>query len=154
MSTESTRPATPPQDDEHARGFELLARVPYGRVATSMRALPFLAAARHVVSDGRLLLRMHRGWGYHRSCVGSVVAYGADNLGAERPGDDGQWSVQCVGTCERVEPTPADLARFGPAPLHADGDVYDPVYLRVDPHFLTVHRLTGGSAQAPPPEEA
>ncbi|QNS05329.1 pyridoxamine 5'-phosphate oxidase family protein [Streptomyces xanthii] len=132
---------------EHDRGFELLARVDYGRVATSMRALPFLAAARHVVSDGGLLLRMHRGYGYHLACVGSVVAYGADNLGAERPEDEGQWSVQCVGTCARAEPTPAELERFGAAPHSADGDPYDAVYLRVAPQFVTVHELRGGSAR-------
>ncbi|MFD7294287.1 pyridoxamine 5'-phosphate oxidase family protein [Streptomyces sp. NPDC059897] len=134
-----------PQDQD--RAFELLARVPYGRVATSMRALPFLAAARHVVADGRLLLRMHRGFGYHEACIGSVVAYGADNLGQERPGDEGQWSVQCVGTCEQIEPTAAELELFGPTPRTADGEPFDPVHLRVAPQFMTVHELRGGSAQ-------
>ncbi|MGY0017421.1 pyridoxamine 5'-phosphate oxidase family protein [Streptomyces sp. cg35] len=141
-----------PQDQE--RGFELLARVNYGRVATSMRALPFLASARHVVANGRLLLRLHRGYGYHLACVGSVVAYGADNLGnpAAGPttGDDGQWSVQCVGTCEQVEPTTAELELFGPTPHFADDELFDPVYLRVDPQFVTVHELRGGSAQRAP----
>ncbi|WP_394432258.1 pyridoxamine 5'-phosphate oxidase family protein [Streptomyces sp. SGAir0957] len=138
MPPETTRP----HDSE--RGFELLARVNYGRVATSMRALPFLAAARHIVADGRLLLRLHRGYGYHQACVGSVVAYGADNLG---PGDSGsQWSVQCVGTCAQVEPSTADLELFGPAPHFADDELFDPVYLRVDPQFVTVHELRGGSA--------
>ncbi|MZD06389.1 pyridoxamine 5'-phosphate oxidase family protein [Streptomyces sp. SID5785] len=143
-------PTSTPIQQDHERGFDLLARVRYGRVATSMRALPFLAAARHVVSDGRLLLRMHRGYGYHQACVGSVVAYGADNLGVERPDEPGQWSVQCVGTCEQIEPTPAELELFGPTPLFADGDLFDPVYLRVDPQFLTVHELEGGSAAQRP----
>ena len=44
-------------EDLHA--IELLRRVPYGRVATSMRALPFLALARHIVVDGDVMLRMH-----------------------------------------------------------------------------------------------
>ncbi|MCX3063860.1 pyridoxamine 5'-phosphate oxidase family protein [Streptomyces beihaiensis] len=136
-------------DTEHdlRRGFELLARVPYGRVATSMRALPFLASARHAVADGRLLLRMHRGYGYHLACVGSVVAYGADNLCAPAPGDVGQWSVQCVGVCELVEPTTAELELFGSAPHFADGELFDPVYLRVAPQLMTVHELRGGSAE-------
>ncbi|WP_327670948.1 MULTISPECIES: pyridoxamine 5'-phosphate oxidase family protein [unclassified Streptomyces] len=145
-------PPKPPQKAAAGRqdrdlAFELLARVPYGRVATSMRALPFLASARHIVADGRLLLRMHRGLGYHEACIGSVVAYGADNLGQERPEDAGQWSVQCVGTCEQVEPTTADLELFGPAPHDADGEPFDPVYLHVAPQFVTVHELRGGSAQ-------
>ncbi|MET9498269.1 pyridoxamine 5'-phosphate oxidase family protein [Streptomyces sp. NPDC006552] len=144
---------TQPQDIE--RGFELLARVNYGRVATSMRALPFLAAARHIVADGRLLLRLHRGYGYHLACVGGVVAYGADNLADPAPnaagGDEGQWSVQCVGTCEQVEPATTELELFGPAPHFADGELFDPVYLRVHPQFVTVHELRGGSARTPRP---
>ncbi|MCQ4210035.1 MULTISPECIES: pyridoxamine 5'-phosphate oxidase family protein [Streptomyces] len=143
MPTDTPSGTQPDQD----RGFELLARVPYGRVATSMRALPFLASARHVVAGGRLLLRMHRGYGYHQACIGSVVAYGADNLGVEGPEDVGQWSVQCVGTCEQVEPSTAELELFGPAPHFADGELFDPVYLRVAPQFVTVHELRGGSAQ-------
>jgi hypothetical protein len=135
----------PPRPDRDL-AFELLARVPYGRVATSMRALPFLASARHIVTGGRLLLRMHRGFGYHEACIGSVVAYGADNLGQERPEDAGQWSVQCVGTCEQVEPTTADLELFGPAPHYADGEPFAPVYLHVAPQFVTVHELRGGSS--------
>ncbi|MEV5606919.1 pyridoxamine 5'-phosphate oxidase family protein [Streptomyces sp. NPDC052225] len=142
------------QPDDLQRGFELLARVNYGRVATSMRALPFLASARHIVADGRLLLRLHRGYGYHVACIGSVVAYGADNLGGEDPGADGQWSVQCVGTCEQIEPTTAELELFGPAPHFADGDLFDPVYLRVAPQFMTVHELRGGSARVVPLDRA
>ncbi|MET8474170.1 pyridoxamine 5'-phosphate oxidase family protein [Streptomyces sp. NPDC006422] len=132
-----------PQDT--ARAFELLASVSHGRVATSMRALPFLAAARHVVADGRLLLRLHRGFGYHEACIGGVVAYGADNLDRPTgPGDGVRWSVQCVGMCERIEPTPAELALFGPAPRTADGEPFDPVHLHVAPQFVTVHELRGG----------
>ncbi|MEV3852757.1 pyridoxamine 5'-phosphate oxidase family protein [Streptomyces sp. NPDC050095] len=147
--------ASPMQPQDLERGFELLARVPYGRVATSMRALPFLASARHIVADGRLLLRMHRGYGYHLACVGSVVAYGADNLGEASPSSsssssEGQWSVQCVGTCEQIEPTTAELELFGPTPHYADGELFDPVYLRVDPQFVTVHELRGGSAPRRP----
>ncbi|MFJ8823910.1 pyridoxamine 5'-phosphate oxidase family protein [Streptomyces sp. NPDC102467] len=146
-------PSETQQSQDPERGFELLARVNYGRVATSMRALPFLASARHIVVDGRLVLRLHRGYGYHLACVGSVVAYGADNLGNPAPGDaerDDQWSVQCVGTCEQVEPTTAELELFGPAPHFADDELFDPVYLRVDPQFVTVHELRGGSAQRAP----
>ncbi|MFF1441011.1 response regulator [Streptomyces sp. NPDC058295] len=41
-----------------------IAGTEYGRVAAGPRAMPFLASARHIVTDGRLLLRMHRGHGY------------------------------------------------------------------------------------------
>ncbi|MEU9308063.1 pyridoxamine 5'-phosphate oxidase family protein [Streptomyces sp. NPDC048256] len=136
-----------PTDERLA--VDLLARTEYGRVAASLRAMPFLAGARHIVVDGRLLLRMHRGHGYPRACVGHVVAYGSDNLNRARPGCvegrwsvvGGRWSVETVGKCAAVEPTAAELELFGPAPRSVDGGVpFDPVYLRVTPQFVTVDR--------------
>ncbi|MFI1925583.1 MULTISPECIES: pyridoxamine 5'-phosphate oxidase family protein [unclassified Streptomyces] len=127
---------------DERRAVDLLARTEYGRVAASLRAMPFLACARHIVVDGRLLLRMHRGHGYHRACVGHVVAYGSDNLNRARPGcAEGRWSVEIVGKCAAVEPTAAELELFGPAPRSVEGGVpFDPVYLRVIPQFVTVDR--------------
>ncbi len=125
-----------PSDEQLAVG--LLGRTPYGRAATSMRALPFLAFARHIVSDGRVLLRMPGSWGYHRVCAGSVVAYGADNLTSARPGES-LWTVQVVGRCETHVPSAAELERFGPTPRQVDGRPYEPAYLSVEPRFGTVH---------------
>ncbi|MFR0358814.1 pyridoxamine 5'-phosphate oxidase family protein [Streptomyces sediminimaris] len=116
----------------------LLARTDYGRVATSVRALPFLAFARHIVADGRVLLRLPRSWGCHRACAGNVVAYGSDNLGSAEPGE-GLWSVQIVGACTAYEPTAAESERFGAAPGLVDGVPYEPVHLRIEPQFGTVH---------------
>jgi len=114
----------------------LLARTDHGRVATTLRALPFLALAGHIVQDGRLLLRMPRSHGYHHACVGSVVAYGADNLDSAGPGEE-LWSVQVIGTCEPHEPTADQVERFGPA-----RDAM--VYLRIEPRLGTVHSVDGG----------
>lgn len=121
---------------------DLLARTDHGRVATSVRALPFLACARHIVADGRILIRMPGSLGHHRACAGSVVAYGSDNLGSARPGE-ALWSVQVVGACTAYEPTAAEIARFGPAPERVDGEPYEPVYLSVAPQFGTVHSTDG-----------
>ncbi|MEU5578544.1 pyridoxamine 5'-phosphate oxidase family protein [Streptomyces huasconensis] len=133
----------PTSSADQQLAFELLRRADYGRVVASMRALPFLAVARHIVVGGQILLRMHKGYGYHQACVGSVVAYGADNLdGASAR--DGQWTVQCVGLCEAVEPTNAELELFGPSPHFADGELFDPVYLRIEPQVTTVHTLHTG----------
>lgn len=127
---------TDEQDEQHAA--DLLGRVEHGRVATSMRALPLLASARHIVVDGRVLLRLHKGHGYHRACAGGVVAYGADVPSARSLRS---WSVQVVGECAAVEPTAAELDRFGPAPRSVDGVPFDPVYLLVEPQFATVHSM-------------
>ncbi|WMX46143.1 pyridoxamine 5'-phosphate oxidase family protein [Streptomyces roseicoloratus] len=123
-------------EEKHA--IELLNRVSYGRLATSMRAMPFVAPARHIVADGAVLVRLHRGLGYHRACNGSVVAYGADNLTS---GAENLWSVQFTGTAAIVEPTEEQLAAFGRAPRSVDGEAYEPVYLRIEPQFVTVHLL-------------
>ncbi|RPK94156.1 pyridoxamine 5'-phosphate oxidase family protein [Streptomyces sp. ADI98-10] len=127
---------------ERTEPIELLGRVPYGRLATSMRALPFLAVARHIVSDGRILLRMHSGFGHHEACNGSVVAYGADNYDDAASGDGGSlWSVQFTGPAEIVHLCPEQEELFGAAPVSVDGEPYAPAYLRVDPHFVTEHTL-------------
>ncbi|MFE6482138.1 pyridoxamine 5'-phosphate oxidase family protein [Streptomyces sp. NPDC057757] len=122
---------------------ELIARTDYGRVATSLHALPFLALTRHIVADGRVLLRMARNFGYHQACAGSIVAYGTDNLSSARPGEE-LWSVQIVGRCVTVEPTGAQLERFGFPPRLVDGQPYEPVYLGIEPQLHTVHAMDRG----------
>lgn len=129
-----------PTDEQLA--VELITRTDHGRLAASVRAMPFLAFARHVVAEGHVLLRMHRGCGY-RACVGGVVAYGTDNLSSARPGE-ALWSVQIVGRCEAVEPTAAHQELFGPAPRLVDGEPFDPVYLGIEPRFATVHSTDDG----------
>ncbi|KIF04290.1 Lpp-LpqN domain-containing protein [Streptomyces sp. RSD-27] len=128
---------------EEMHAVALLRRVPYGRVATSMRALPFLAVARHIVVGGRIGLRMHAGSGHHHACNGSVVSYGADNFNS---GASWLWSVQVTGVAEFAEPTAAELELFGPGPHFVDGEVFDPVYLRIDPQLFSVHTLGPGNA--------
>ncbi|RSS37841.1 pyridoxamine 5'-phosphate oxidase family protein [Streptomyces sp. WAC08241] len=130
---------------DEIRALELLNRVPYGRVATSLRAMPFVAPARHIVVDGRVLLRMHEGLGYHEACDGSVVAYGADNFGS---GSEHIWTVQFSGTARVVEPTPRERAAFGPEPELVDGEPFAPVYMRIEPQFVTVHALDYASGTA------
>lgn len=135
------RPAARRRADEQL-ALGLIARTDYGRVATSLRAMPYLALARHIVVDGRVLLRMPLSCGYHLACAGSVVAYGTDNLSRARRGEN-LWSVQIVGRCEPVEPTAAELELFGPAPPLVDGVPYEPVYLGIEPQFADVNSTDG-----------
>ncbi|MFD4373602.1 pyridoxamine 5'-phosphate oxidase family protein [Streptomyces sp. NPDC058486] len=133
---------------EEIRAIELLGRASYGRVATSMRAMPFVAPARHIVSGGSVLIRMHEGLGYHQACNGSVVAYGADDLDPE---SGSLCSVQFTGTAEIVEPTAAELAAFGPEPVSVDGEPFVPVFMRIEPQFVTVHSIDYGPRAASAP---
>ncbi|AIA04628.1 pyridoxamine 5'-phosphate oxidase family protein [Streptomyces noursei] len=121
------------------RAIELLSSTPYGRVSASRRALPFTTVTRHVVVDGRVLLRLHRGYEYHRALDGSVVAYEADNVNS---GARDTWSVQFTGTARVIEPTPVERELFGRTPRLADGVPYDAVFLRIEPEFVTLHHLT------------
>ncbi|GHJ91906.1 hypothetical protein SNE510_14250 [Streptomyces sp. NE5-10] len=105
--------------------------------------MPFVAPARHIVSDGSVLIRMHEGLGYHQACSGSVVAYGADDLDPE---SGTLCSVQFTGTAEIVEPTDAELDAFGPEPLSVDGEPFVPVFMRIEPQFVTVHSIDYGPA--------
>ncbi|MCX5398348.1 pyridoxamine 5'-phosphate oxidase family protein [Streptomyces sp. NBC_00102] len=134
---------------EESQAIELLDRVPYGRLATSRRALPLLALARHIVCDGHLVLRMHGGLGHHEACDGSVVAYGADNLSTAAPGTRALWTVQLTATAELLEPTRVQRARFGALPAEVDGQAFDPVYLRLHPQFASVHTLDWNSSPHP-----
>ncbi|MDC7338041.1 pyridoxamine 5'-phosphate oxidase family protein [Streptomyces lydicus] len=122
------------------RAIELLGRIPYGRVSASRRALPFTTVTRHLVlDDGRLMLRLHRGYDYHRALDGSVVAYEADNVNS---GAADTWSVQFTGTARVTAPAAAERERFGATPRLADGEPFDPVFLRIEPEFVTLHWLT------------
>ncbi|MET8982512.1 pyridoxamine 5'-phosphate oxidase family protein [Streptomyces sp. NPDC004539] len=107
-------------DTRHA--LDLLARADHGQVAASLRALPFLATARHAVVADRLLLRL---CGHQSACAGQIVAYGT--------GTADHWSVQVVGPCEAAEPTPEERALV-PGDGHGE-----PVYVWVTPQYATVH---------------
>ncbi|MFF7726078.1 pyridoxamine 5'-phosphate oxidase family protein [Streptomyces sp. NPDC008001] len=132
---------------DRLRALELLDRAPYGRLSVSLRALPFVTVARHIVSGESVLLRLHGGFGYAQACDGNVVAYGADNLSDRREGDENVWTVQFVGTARLFTPSPEELARFGRPPRTADATPFHPEYLCIEPQFTTLHRLEGVPAR-------
>ncbi|ARZ69137.1 hypothetical protein SMD11_3504 [Streptomyces albireticuli] len=147
MLSAPTGLSTGHQDHDQYRALELLDRTPYGRVSVSMRALPFVTVARHIVSGRRVLLRLHGGFGYAQACDGNVVAYGADNLSGRPEGDETVWTVQFVGTARLFTPGPAELDRFGRPPRTADDSPFDPEYLCIEPQFITLHHLEGVPAR-------
>jgi hypothetical protein len=130
---------------EELHAVELLDRVPYGRLAAHLRAMPFLVPARRIVTDGRVLLRPHATSGHQRACCGSVVAYGADNLGS---GAAELWSVRFTGTAETARPTDEEPERLGPCPRRIDDQEFRPACPRIVPRFVTVHTM-GRSGEQP-----
>jgi hypothetical protein len=131
MSTDAL-PGVPAADSA-----ALLARVPFGRLAATRGAMPFVVPTRHVVAAGALLVRLHAGLGYHRSCHGAVVAYEAEG---DSPQEElSSWTVQCIGTARIVHPAD-DLGLFGPGPALVDGEPFVPVVLRIEPEISSVHR--------------
>src|SRR6188472_2905031 len=93
--------------------LDLLNHVSHGLLATSRRAMPFVAPARHIVVKGGVLLRIHAGVGYRDAPDGSVVAYGAGNFNS---GEEKRWAVQCTGIATAVRPTADELELLGPGP--------------------------------------
>lgn len=122
------------------RALDLFTAGTHGRLSMSLRALPFSALARHVVTGDGLLLRLHRGHGYHSACDGNVVAYGTDSIARDGHG----WAVQLVGTARLTRPADDELELLGRSPRLADGVPYEPAYLRLEPRFANVHTLGGG----------
>nr|WP_310724062.1 hypothetical protein [Streptomyces sp. N2A] len=50
--------------------------------------------------------------------------------------------MQFIGTARVTVPDSAERERFGRTPRLADGVPFDPVFLRVEPEFVTLHHLT------------
>ncbi|KPH99255.1 hypothetical protein OV450_5504 [Actinobacteria bacterium OV450] len=50
--------------------------------------------------------------------------------------------MQFTGTAQAVEPAAGKLELFAPVPHFTDA-VFDPVHMRIEPQFVTVHPLSG-----------
>ncbi|WP_069813482.1 pyridoxamine 5'-phosphate oxidase family protein [Streptomyces sp. TP-A0874] len=121
------------------RAIDLFDGTAYGLLSASMRALPFIAAAQHIVTPDGVLLRLHRGHGYHQACDGNVVAYATHG---PLPDTGELWSAQVVGTARVVErPGGQELDLLGAPPARIDEDPFDPVYLRIEPQIQIVHSI-------------
>ncbi|MEV0490973.1 hypothetical protein [Streptomyces atratus] len=64
----------------------------------------------------------------------------AIELNAAATGGD-LWSVRFTGPVEIAHPTAEQRERFGAAPREVSGEPFEPVHLRLAPHFVTVHTL-------------
>lgn len=72
--------------------LRLLTGAPHGRIVFTVRALPAIVPARHLVDDGMIVVRTH----VAADCVGAVVAYEADSI------NEDSWTVTVTGVARRV----------------------------------------------------
>jgi hypothetical protein len=75
--------------------LRLLGLAPIGRIVYTVRALPAIVPACHLVDSGMVVVRTHIG----SECTGAVVAYQADAIDPiERVG----WTVTVTGVARRI----------------------------------------------------
>ena len=133
----------PSHDHRQLReALDLLPLVPFGRAAVSLRALPYVLPARHLVQGNHLLLRVNYGLADHRLLDGTVLSYEANTYGGPPPERSGHFSAQLVGTARVCEPTAEEERRLGPWLRYREGGDA-PVHLRMTPHLGTVRRPCG-----------
>ena len=128
---------------EELHAVELLGRVPYGPPAASLRGMPFLALARHIVTAGRVPLRPHANL---RPPAGMLRQRGGVRRGQPRLRAAELRSVHNTGTAETVRPTDEELECLGPCP-RIDDQEFRPAYLRIEPRFVTVHTMDQSGEQ-------
>jgi nitroimidazol reductase NimA-like FMN-containing flavoprotein (pyridoxamine 5'-phosphate oxidase superfamily) len=93
---------SPPRGTELSReeAWKLLASVSFGRVVFSHQALPAIRPVNHILDDGHVIIRAHRGAALLGPAQdGAVVAYEADALDPVRRAG---WSVIVTGVATLV----------------------------------------------------
>lgn len=90
-----------------AESWRRLSGVSLGRIVFSMRALPAIRPASHLVDEGDIIIRGHPETPVGNA-AGQVVAYEADEFD---PGAHLGWSVIVTGLATAID-DPAETARF------------------------------------------
>ncbi|MFF5300146.1 pyridoxamine 5'-phosphate oxidase family protein [Streptomyces sp. NPDC013161] len=130
-----------------AEALRLLGSVSLGRIVFTRHALPTVRPVNHVLDQGDIVIRTHRGsaltsYTERADAPGAVVAYEADVVDADsRLG----WSVVVTGYA-RLVTDPAELARCR-AMLRPWVETAMDQMIRVRPDLVTGIRL---SADGPP----
>ncbi len=119
-----------------AESLRLLGATPVGRIVYTVRALPAIVPACHLVENGMVVVRTHIGG----ECAGSVVAYQADAIDpVERYG----WTVTVTGVARRildVDEIALYEERLTPL-VNAPGVVV----IRIYPEIVTGHQLVNST---------
>ncbi|WP_062209929.1 hypothetical protein [Streptomyces sp. NBRC 109706] len=120
---------------ELAHALRLLPRVPHGRAAATVRALPWVLPASHLVTGDQLLLRVPTARGAALPLDGTVVAYEAHHEGDAA--GSAPWQAQLVGIVSVTDPERGARSAFPPAPRYARHP--EATYLRLAPRYAAVH---------------
>jgi nitroimidazol reductase NimA-like FMN-containing flavoprotein (pyridoxamine 5'-phosphate oxidase superfamily) len=125
--------------------LQLLAGVALGRIAFTIDALPAILPVNHIVDQGAVIVRGHRGMDVVlRAAAGNVVAYSADAID---PNSYVGWSVTLTGVADLID-RPAELARY-PAVIQPRGTHEQDYVIRIHPTVIT-----GVELRRPPDELA
>jgi hypothetical protein len=117
--------------------LQLLGRVELGRIAFTIDALPTIQPVNHVVDQGDVIVRGHRGMDVVlRAAVGKVVAYSA---GVIDPRTYVGWSVTLTGVAQLID-NPAELAGY--PPVVRPWEPHEQSYvIRIHPQVVTGFEL-------------
>ncbi|GAA2271950.1 pyridoxamine 5'-phosphate oxidase family protein [Streptomyces atrovirens] len=121
--------------------LRLLAKVPFGRIVYTRRALPAVLPVNFSLdADDAVLLRTAAGSELVRAIDGAVVAFEADDVDAARQSG---WNVVVTGPATVVT-DPAEherLSRTGPVSWVPS---VQEVFVRIEPELVTGRELIGG----------
>lgn len=93
----------------HSEALRLLGSVTLGRITFTHDALPAVLPVNHIVDQGEVIVRGHRGMdAVLMEAAGTVVAYSADVIDPETYVG---WSVTLTGQAEILD-DPAEVARY------------------------------------------
>jgi nitroimidazol reductase NimA-like FMN-containing flavoprotein (pyridoxamine 5'-phosphate oxidase superfamily) len=117
----------------HAEALQLLGGVALGRIAFTIDALPAILPVNHIVDQGAVIVRGHRGMEVVlKAAAGNVVAYSADKID---PSSYVGWSVTLTGVAKLID-RPAELARY-PSIIQPRGIREQDYVIRIHPQIIT-----------------
>jgi Pyridoxamine 5'-phosphate oxidase len=129
----------------HAEALQLVGSVALGRIAFTIDALPTIEPVNHIVDQGDVIVRGHRGVDVVlKAAAGKVVAYAADMID---PLTYVGWTVTVTGMAQIID-SPAELARYPSIvrPWEAHEQAY---VIRIHPQIVTGVELLEGAEELP-----
>lgn len=126
--------------------LSLLASVPVGRIAFTIRALPAIQPVNFLVDGDSVVFRTGVTSSLAAAARESIVAFEADAFDeASATG----WSVTIVGRCRWVE-DPDELSRLAELPLQPWAPDNRDHYVRIDADLVTGRRLRARTREVTP----